>query len=125
MEKNLLILMIIVLSYGCDQKQKNISSSLTNIENKKSELFDLYAGPLNNYGPSQKVFSEFGEDAGCKITIIENNTNGNIFLQIKSSSNENSEEWLTYNEGDFLKGQVIYCRATSTSTGGNIKIKIN
>lgn len=123
--KKILMILLVISTTSCANKAKNIPSKLNSLETVKSNLLDIYAGPFNEYGSAIKVYSVFGKNVGCKINIFENNTNGNIFFQVKYSSNEKTTEWQSYNEGDFIKAQVVYCRATSTSTGGNVKIKIN
>lgn len=115
-----LLTLIIISLNSC----KKISSKEVSVI-ESSDLVEIYAGPFNQYGPSAEVYSEFGQNSGCKIKIVENNTNGNIFLQVRYNSENQSKDWKSYNEGDFINAQVIYCRATSTSTAGFIKLKIN
>ena len=89
------------------------------------KIIDLYAAPLNQWGPEKEVYSVFGDGTGCKISVVENNTNGNIRLQVRHSTENSSLEWYEYLEGAFIEAQVVHCRAASTSTGGTIKIKVD
>lgn len=86
------------------------------------KIIDMYAGPLNNWGPEKEVYSVFGDSTGCKITVGENNTNGNIRIQIRYNTQNSTLDWHEYLEGTFIKAQVVHCRVSSTSTGGSVKI---
>ena len=89
-----------------------------------SKLINMYAGPVNQWGSEVEVYSVFGDAAGCKIEVFENNTNGNIRLQVRYSTGHQTLDWQEYLEGTFVDAQVVNCRASSTSTGGSVQIKV-
>jgi hypothetical protein len=91
----------------------------------QDKIIELYAGPFSKWGTEKIVYSMFGENAGCKISVFENNTNGNIRIQIRYSTNNSTLDWIEYLEDTYISAQVIYCRVASTSTGGFIKLKIS
>ena len=87
----------------------------------KNQLFDMYAAPMNSWGPEKEVYSVFGDVAGCKISVAENNTNGNIRIQIRYETNL---DWHDYIEGVFIEAQVVHCRISSNLTGGSVKLLV-
>lgn len=89
-----------------------------------SKLENMTAGPFNVWGPEKKVYSVFGTDTGCKISVFENNTHGNIRIQVRYNTDHSTGDWHEYSEGTFIKAQVVYCRLSSTSTGGSVILKI-
>ena len=93
-------------------------------ENDKSKLVNMFAGPANVWGPEKEVHSVLSTNAHCKLTVFENNTNGNIRIQIKHSPDINNASWQEYSEGNNISAQVVRCRLTSTSTGGAVIIKV-
>lgn len=88
------------------------------------KIVDMYAGAVNQWGPEKEVYSVFGDKAGCKISVGENNTNGNIRIQIRYSTPISTLDWEEYLEGTYINAQVIRCRLSSTSTGGSVKLMI-
>ncbi|MFK7946192.1 MAG: hypothetical protein AB8G11_01290 [Saprospiraceae bacterium] len=99
----------------------NISYSSNNDYDK---LLNVYAPPLNKWGTSYTAYSTFGENPGCKISIQENYTNGNIRLQVQYNTRHQSLEWREYVPGTWINAQVVKVRATSTLTGGTVTLKI-
>ena len=88
------------------------------------KLVNMIAGPFNVWGAQKEVYSVFGANSGCKISVFENNTNGNIRIQVRHNTDVSSGDWYEYNEGNFIKAQVVHCRLASTSTGGSVVLKI-
>lgn len=89
-----------------------------------SKLVNMHAGAFNAWGSEVEVYSVFGELAGCKISIAENNTNGNIRIQVRHTTDVSTKDWYDYVEGAYIKSQSVFCRLSSTSTGGSITLKI-
>lgn len=90
-----------------------------------SKLVNMIAGAFNAWGAQKEVYSVFGANSGCKINIAENNTNGNIRIQVRHNTDISSGDWVEYIEGTFIKAQVVYCRLSSNSTGGSVILKID
>ena len=93
-------------------------------ETADRKLVDMYAAPLNLWGPEKVVYSVFGDNTGCKISVVENNTNGNIRIQVRHNTDVSTGDWYEYNEGNFIAAQVVHCRVTSTSSGGSVKLLV-
>lgn len=89
-----------------------------------SKLINMYAGPFNAWGAEQEVYSVFGENSGCKICIVTNNTNGNIRIQVRHNTDVSSGDWYDYIEGTYISAQDVHCRLSSNSTGGTVTIKV-
>ncbi len=84
-------------------------------------LYDVYAGPFNVFGPEEIVYSVFGENTGCSLSVVDGNTGGVIRLQVKADRGE----WMEYTEGDRISAQVVRVRAASVGTGGWVRIRVN
>ena len=110
--KVFLVSLITLMFFNAVDKEGNIEST--------SKLYDLYAGPFGKFGAEKKVYSVFGENVGCKISIVENNAGGVISLKVHSSEDN---KWKEYIEGTYIKGQVIKVKASCVSTRGMIRIK--
>ena len=85
----------------------------------------LYAPPYNVFSKAVEVYNCFGEDVGCKITIDENGTGGNIRFKIRKNQGNNGEDWEEYAEGTWIKAQAVELKLTSTGPGGVVKIYIH
>lgn len=78
----------------------------------------LYAGPLGKWGTPLTLMNCFGEKLGCKFSAKETPIEGPIRFQVSL----NNGAWQEYSEDDFVHGQDIKARASSSTTGGYVKI---
>ncbi|WP_378181091.1 hypothetical protein [Aquimarina sp. SS2-1] len=89
-----------------------------------NKLINMTAGPFGVWGAEKEIYNVFGENVGCKVSIFENNTNGNIRIQVRHNTDVSSKDWYDYIENEYIKAQVIHCRLSSNSTGGSVVIKV-
>ena len=78
----------------------------------------LYAGPTGIWGKEITLQNCFGESVGCRFSTSETPIEAPIRYQVKL----NNKKWQEYKEDKFVYGQDIKVRATSTLTGGYVKI---
>lgn len=90
----------------------------------ETKIIDFFAGPFNAWGPEKEVYSVFN-GSGCRLRVAENNTNGNIRIQTRYNTDNQSRDWAEYLEGTHIKADVVHCRISSTSTGGSVKLAVS
>jgi hypothetical protein len=87
----------------------------------ETTFYDLYAGPFGVAGSSLQVYSVFGANTGCSITIAQDDTNGPARIQVSV----NGKDWQEYIEGTFIQAQTVSVRAISAGTGGTVHIAVD
>ena len=71
------------------------------------KLIEIHAGPLNSWGSPVEVYSVLGENAGCKISVANSMAGGNVRLQVRHTSDNQSLDWYEYADNDFIKAQSV------------------
>ena len=111
--KTLIILIVSMLSLN--------NHSSINEENIVRKLINIRVPNFAQYSSAVEVYSVFGENAGCKISLFENNTSGKVIIQYKVNNNK---KWNTLVNGQYVKGQSIKCRVKGLGGSGSVVLKI-
>ncbi|WP_452230070.1 hypothetical protein [Lacinutrix sp. MEBiC02404] len=85
------------------------------------KLINIRVPNFGNYSSSVEVYSVFGEKTGCKVSLKENNTSGVVIIQYRIN---NKGKWYTLVEGQYIKGQSIWCRVKGLGGSGSVVLAI-
>lgn len=91
------------------------------VEENRNDLISIRIPNLAAYSTPVEVYSEFGANSGCKISLFENNTAGEVLIQY---SIDNKQNWQTLRDGQYIKSQSVWCKAKGLGGSGSVTLKI-
>lgn len=118
-------LSLIIFLYYCYYPNLEVHKNMTYEVNSsytinKNKLVSLSV-PISGYGSAVNVYSVLGENSGCKISLFENNTSGIVIIQYRTNNNKT---WRTLRNGQYIKGQSVWCRVKGLGGSGAVTLKI-